>query len=240
MTMNPPEDFFEVFEVFFDVDLDLVELCAFLDDFALADLEDTREDLSADNEVKGSADVLRDEEFCVFKRTLFSFLSKYSIAEDFPGVDRSWVLFTILFLVLSKYSIVTVLLPLLLSFSGTLTILLKLKGFDLIFFCLDGDFVLLFLGCLLYFCFTLCGINASHIWSISFLLGSTLQRSHVFLHCHCKYFSSVTLKELIKRFGHRKLRYPFIPTVFLVTFIRTIPVMIIAIVVSLWRLSAFP
>ena len=89
---------------------------------------------------------------------------------------------------------VTVLLPLLLSFSGTLTIEFKLKGLDLIV--LEGDFILFFLGCLLYFCFTLCGITASHIWSISFLLGSTLQRSHVFLHCHCKYFSSVTLKDL--------------------------------------------
>ena len=90
MTMKPPADFLEVFEVFFDVDLDLVDLSAFFDDFALiADLEDTREDLSTDKEVKGSADFFPEDEFCVFTRTLFSFLSKYSIAEDFLGVDWS-------------------------------------------------------------------------------------------------------------------------------------------------------
>ena len=136
---------------------------------------------------------------------------------------------------------VTVLLPLLLAFSGTLTIPLKLEGFDLLILLLDEDFVLFFLGCLLYFCFTLCGINASHIWSISFLLGSILQRSHVFLHCHCKYFSSVALKDLNKRCSSGNFDTPsLIPAVFLITFIRTIPVMIIAIVISLWRLSAFP
>lgn len=93
MTMNPPEDFLGVFvEVFFIVDLDFLGMeCPglFFDDDTFADLEGTREDLLTDKEVKGSADGFLDEDFCDFVRTLFSFLSKYSIAEDFLGGDRS-------------------------------------------------------------------------------------------------------------------------------------------------------
>ena len=71
MTMNPPEDFFGVVEVFFffNVDLDFLGKegsCVFFNEDAFSDLEDTREDLSTDKEVKGSADFFRDEDFCVF------------------------------------------------------------------------------------------------------------------------------------------------------------------------------
>lgn len=71
MTINPPEDFFGVVEVFFffNVDLDFLGKegsCVFLDVDTFSDLEDTREDLPTDKEVNGSADFFRDEDFCVF------------------------------------------------------------------------------------------------------------------------------------------------------------------------------
>lgn len=71
MTINPPEDFFGVVEVFFffNVDLDFLGKegsFVFLDVDTFSDLEDTREDLLTDKEVNGSADFFRDEDFCVF------------------------------------------------------------------------------------------------------------------------------------------------------------------------------
>ena len=61
-------------------------------------------------------------------------------------------------------------------------------------FCGGLGFVLDGLKFLLYFALTEAGMKLLHILSISCCEGSVSQRLHVFLHCHCKYFSSVTLQ----------------------------------------------
>ena len=183
ITTKPPLDFLD--EGFLDLvagvaaggwddgDLDFVPESGALDlEAEVGDL-----DFVAGSEVKGSGDflgdVLNSTEFCVFV----------------------WVFSKILFSFLSKYSMVTLLLPPPLLgnsfgfFSFCFTLVVVFTVLNLLFWPLCFG-----LTSALYFALTESGMSALQIWSISFRLGSTLHKSHVFLHCHCRYFSSVTLE----------------------------------------------